>query len=434
VGGFFIYWRLGMNEDDKKQEWISAKIKKLVEEGKSQEQAVAEAESMWKDVCKKKIDSVQHIDFAKWDMSTPMEVTDEGFLVGRAIVTNIGVFTYLNPDGTTRRELRLPEDVFAQESLDSYIGKPMTNNHPAQSVDTDNVKDLDVGTIMSPILHDEYHVSTGYVIKDKATIADVKMGKVALSCGYSLDLDWQSGVWMGMQYDCIQRNIRVNHIAVVDRARAGDAARIRVDSNTNYSVQIIEEDFMAEKVLRTINLDNVEYQAEDAVIEAYKKSKEHADSLQVKVDSLTAEKSAIEAEKDTFKEKTESLTKEISDLKAKAVDSAEIDTRVKARLTLLATAAKAKVEKVDGLDEKGIKVAVIMATSPKANLDGRDDVYIQARYDLAVEALDAEVAESDAADKAARELNGDAAGGANADASKVEESRKKMLGQYGKHG
>ena len=417
-----------------KENWISEKIAKLVKEGKEQEQASAIAYSMWEEEHKSK-DTIDHWDYSdNWEDTAPLSPTDEGFLIGRAILTNVGVFSYINKDGTVRKELRLPDEVFSPESLETLVGKPLTNNHPKEDVDSVTAGKYQVGTIMSPISHDAYHVIGGISITHADAISDVKMGKMALSCGYSCELDWTPGTWMGVQYDCIQRNIRYQHVSIVEKGRAGDAARMRMDSDTNCSVQIIEEDSMAEKVLRTINLDNVEYQAEDAVIEAYKKSKEHADSLQVKVDSLTAEKSAIEAEKDTFKEKVDSLTKEVSDLKAKAVDSAEIDNRVKARLALLAIAAKAKVENVDGLDEKGIKVAVIKAVNPKANLDGRDDVYIQARYDLAVEALDAAAAESAEADKAARALNGDAAGSAAAGTSKVEESRKKMIGQYGKRG
>lgn len=34
--------------------------------------------------------------------------TDEGYLVDHPIVTRCGIFEYKNPDGTTRRELRLP--------------------------------------------------------------------------------------------------------------------------------------------------------------------------------------------------------------------------------------------------------------------------------------------------------------------------------------
>ena len=33
-----------------------------------------------------------------------------------------------------------------------------------------------------------------------------------------------------MPYDYIQRNIRANHVAIVEKGRAGDAPRIRLDS------------------------------------------------------------------------------------------------------------------------------------------------------------------------------------------------------------
>ena len=51
--------------------------------------------------------------------------TDEGYLVDHPIVTTCGVFEYKNEDGSTRRELRLPEDVFAEKSLKSYKGKAL---------------------------------------------------------------------------------------------------------------------------------------------------------------------------------------------------------------------------------------------------------------------------------------------------------------------
>ena len=36
--------------------------------------------------------------------------TEEGYLVDHPIVTSVGIFVYHNPDGTERRELRLPEE------------------------------------------------------------------------------------------------------------------------------------------------------------------------------------------------------------------------------------------------------------------------------------------------------------------------------------
>lgn len=56
------------------------------------------------------------------------------------ILTRVGIFEYQNPDGTIRRELRLPEEVFAPESLASYKGKPVILTHEAGMIDTENVQ------------------------------------------------------------------------------------------------------------------------------------------------------------------------------------------------------------------------------------------------------------------------------------------------------
>ena len=53
--------------------------------------------------------------------------TPEGYLMDRPILTSTGIFEYTNPDGSVRRELRLPEEVFAAESLASYQGKPSSS-------------------------------------------------------------------------------------------------------------------------------------------------------------------------------------------------------------------------------------------------------------------------------------------------------------------
>ena len=66
--------------------------------------------------------------------------TEEGYLVDHPIVTTCGVFEYKNPDGSTRRELRLPEDVFSKESLKSYKGKPIIITHDAGEVSKDIIE------------------------------------------------------------------------------------------------------------------------------------------------------------------------------------------------------------------------------------------------------------------------------------------------------
>ena len=49
-----------------------------------------------------------------------------------------------------------------------------------------------------------------------------------LSCGYNLRLDETPGVWEGQPYDAIQRDIEINHLALVDKARAGEQARLNL--------------------------------------------------------------------------------------------------------------------------------------------------------------------------------------------------------------
>ena len=185
------------------------------------------------------------LDAGSW-MTTKFTRTTEGFLTGRAIVTSIGVFTYQYADGTVLRELRLPEEVFASESLESMKLKPVTNQHPDGFVTPENQKELQVGSLGSDVttttqirdydswtdsdkITDGIHVAIDMTINRDDAIDDVLNGRRALSMGYTCEIEETSGVYMGVEYDCIQRKIRYNHCAIVDAARAGDAAMIHLD-------------------------------------------------------------------------------------------------------------------------------------------------------------------------------------------------------------
>ena len=162
--------------------------------------------------------------------SLPLDATyftDEGYLVDHPIVTSVGIFVYHNPDGSERRELRLPEEVFAEKSLASYKGKPIIVTHDAGYVDTDNVKEESIGTILSEGYRDGDDVRAEIIVHDTDSLKKYKMRE--LSCGYNLRLDETPGVWEGQPYDAIQRDIEINHLALVDKARAGEQARLNID-------------------------------------------------------------------------------------------------------------------------------------------------------------------------------------------------------------
>ena len=86
------------------------------------------------------------------------------YLKDEPIVTSVGIFEYLNDDGSKRRELRLPENVFDPASLASYEGKPVIITHDAGEVDKNNVQREIIGTILSPGIRDGDDVRAKIVI------------------------------------------------------------------------------------------------------------------------------------------------------------------------------------------------------------------------------------------------------------------------------
>ena len=324
------------------------------------------------------------IDYA----TSPAEKTAEGFLVARAPVTSIGIFSYRNPDGSERRELRLPEEVFNADSLASLRLKPLTLLHPEEAVTPENIEALQVGSVGSDVTTDSYRVYVSLAATKKDGIDAVENGTArSLSCGYTCDIDWTSGKWMGMKYDCIQRNIRYNHVALVPAPRAGDGNTIRMDSAgtptlpdmNKYEVNNNNNEDKMDK----IHLDGADYQAEPQVIAAYNKAVDRADGLEkeleqlrkdskAEAETLTAEKSAVEAERDSFKER---------------LDKAEAELAAKAHLDILGKAAAAGLEVKADMADADIKKAVIGKVFPSAKLDGKDEAYIDARFDCACETI-----------------------------------------------
>lgn len=172
-----------------------------------------------------KLKKVKRLDCIRLDSTY---FTEEGYFVDHPIVTSTGIFEYLNPDGSIRRELRLPEHVFDKNSLKSYKGKPIIITHDAGIVNKNNVDNEQIGTILSYGYQDGEDVRAEIIIHDTDAMRD--SGLKELSLGYDLDLIEEPGVWNGEKYDAIQTNIVINHLALVDAARAGEQARLNLDN------------------------------------------------------------------------------------------------------------------------------------------------------------------------------------------------------------
>ncbi len=166
-------------------------------------------------------------------------ITPEGFLVVPGMLARTGVQEYaayeLGMDGDAMRRVRLyrpADEVFSPDSMASFEGKPVTIEHPSQPVTVDNWKAHAVGEVNGIHRVGDLLAAKTICIKDSAAIAAFKSGKRELSNGYQFTLDLTTGVTpQGEAYDGVQRNIRGNHIALVDAARCGSACRISDSTN-----------------------------------------------------------------------------------------------------------------------------------------------------------------------------------------------------------
>jgi hypothetical protein len=334
------------------------------------------------------METVKRVDFYEYDPSTTFKMNDDGTYSGTAIVTNIGIFKYYNDDGTERYEWRPPEEVFSPDTVESLKNVPVTNDHPVELISHSGRKDLAVGITGNEVKTTPYHLAVDVVINDAKAIRLIKSGKTGLSLGYTAEIEITAGNELGVNYDAIQRNIRIDHLAVVRKGRAGDRAKIKTDSITIRltDVEQKENEAMADN-FKTIKIDGMDFQAEPDVIKAYNANLTKIDTLEKDITGKQTENAKLMAERDSAKEKLDSVSKELEDLKKNHVDADKVAEMVKFRVGLEGIAAKVEVEVKDGQSDMEIMKSIILKQRPHAKLDGQPDEYIRHRFDGVIEDL-----------------------------------------------
>lgn len=336
--------------------------------------------------------------------------TSQGFIRVNAPVARPGIYEYHDPQypGGVRRELRPEEEVFSPASLSSYDGAPITSGHPkSEVVDRSNVRQLKVGTVMGPARRVDGVVAAPLQVEDRSAISDVRSRKrCQLSPGYRIDLEDTPGVhpkWG--PYHVIQRNIRVNHLALVGSARGGDALQIRLDgvdaevcvgrrcdSNDAATRRGVTMD--QEEQIRSLKaqLDEQTRLAQTRLDEA-KEAVRRADMAEAKVAPLEERIGELERHiaEGAAQIETEALQRER--LRADQAEEAvrqfdeRLDAGIRARANLMHRAALVlgKDFRMDDLSDRQIRESVIRRLDRGANLKDMSDGHVEGRFETMME-------------------------------------------------
>lgn len=305
--------------------------------------------------------------------------TKEGYLAVRAKSARTGIQDYMgyevDPEGkrfkaTDKVAVYRPEsEVMSEKSIRSFVMKPITDDHPAQGVTSDNWSKLSKGVVAGAVRDGEY-VAFDLVFMDAATIKKIESGKVELSNGYSTDLSFEDGVTPdGKPYQAIQRSITGNHVALVDKARAGpDCAIGLCDAMTVEIFRTMLGDRSVSgdaKPMKTILIDGHSVEVSDAAEIAIAGLNKRLNDADATVARLTTDKATADTAVATLTTQVATKDAEIATLKKQVEDGritpAALRDAAAKFAKVVATGKALGVNVTDSMDEAAIMKAVVTA-------------------------------------------------------------------------
>jgi hypothetical protein len=347
-------------------------------------------------------------DLQQFDINV-LHKTPDGYYQGNVVCTGVGVFRYLGNDRKFVGRLRDVEDVKAATKTINCI--PVTLQHPNSPVNVDNVSDLQVGMTANDASFDGLNNHVTVTITNKKAIEAIDKGEVkAFSMGYKCNVVDNAGVWQGVHHDQQQKDIVYNHIALVKNGRAGDKVRFMVgdsadfgdifeidnneektdikDKGTEHQKEVkapsndgaeppknpetfvndnknLEPNNRKEQSMKTIQLDGVDYQADEKVIEALQTAQNDAAE---KLDEIHTLLDGIDERDSKIADLEEQLAQANDE-----IDESVIDAAVNAKLEILDAARAAGIECDTSDDVSDLKRQVIAAAFDSIDLESVED-------------------------------------------------------------
>lgn len=263
------------------------------------------------------------------------------------------------------RVYRPPEEVFDQKALDSFRLIPVTNDHPYEDVTASNWNDHAVGSTHGDVARDGNFVRTRLMINDAGAVNDVQRGKSELSCGYTNTIEIVSGTSPeGEPYDAISRDILGNHVAIVEKGRAGPEVKAgdarkspvliaRLKDSCNRQSKPGQPSKDEPMSLRKIKIDGLDIEVNDAAESAIAKILGERDEARK---SLSDEQAARAAETAAHTKALEGKETEIQTLKDNAPSEADLEARAQEHAALMTKAADLLPEGTELKGKTGVEI------------------------------------------------------------------------------
>ena len=310
-------------------------------------------------------------------------------------IATVGVFPYLKADNSIEMEAKLPTELLSDSTVASADSKPVTNDHPKELVNQQNASKYMKGFTADNAHVDNDTLKVDMTITDADLISEINKGKQELSIGFETEIFPEKGEYKGVAYDSVQRNIQINHVAVVEHGRAGHSVRLIGDS-----AEMIEEQNVPKKGKQMettkVRLDGADVTVAtgdaDKIIkldeENSEKEKKIADlkaqikDLQDQLAKLQGDDEETKKNADKAQAKADAAEKELEDLKKKYSGDA-MDKAVTARMELINKVKPYVGDSYNfkGKSEKQLKLDAIKALDDSVDLTDKSDDYIDAYFD-----------------------------------------------------
>lgn len=157
-----------------------------------------------------------------YDWNGFMEVKDNP-------ISKIGVYPYLGSEIPGAEDpdkiyhvYRPAEELSSVAAIDSFKNKPLIDNHEIIGIHGMPAERKGIqGNIGEKVYFDSPYLRGNIVIHSTAAQSLINNGKTELSPCYGCDWVKESGVFEGKEYQYVQRNLRAQHLALVEEGRTG---------------------------------------------------------------------------------------------------------------------------------------------------------------------------------------------------------------------